>query len=184
MATRSYMPRGEGLPQGADTKDAEHPVNVARKDFGLAGEAGKPPGATPAPQREYDPRTGGYERTWGREPAQPGSNGYAGASSLSPGQRAPEVALAADPQPNTTRELVISKSQKLIEHEGSGADRMLTNSQTRDIKESVGSPSKERVVPTHSGTRGAAPGPKVTAACGWNDAQPVRQPAGKEPGTA
>jgi hypothetical protein len=184
MATRAYMPRGEGLPQGADTKDAEHPVNQARKDFGLAGEKGRPAGATPAPEKPYDPRTGGYERTWGRSPGQPGSNGYAGASSLSPGQRAPEVELAKDPQPNTTRELVISKSQKDIEHEGSGTDRMLTNSQTRDIKSSVGSPHKERVVPTHSGTRGAAPGPKVTATCGFNDAQPVRQPAGKEPDAA
>jgi hypothetical protein len=168
--------RTDGLKPGEDVRDAEHPINKARKDFGLAGEKGKPPGATPAPEKPYDPRTGGYERTWGRDPAQSGSNCFAGASSLPPGARQKEVALAQSPQPDSTREHVISKSQKLIEHEGSTVDNQMTNSQTRDIRENRGSQPRERVVPSHPHMSGARSGPKVPSATGYSESQPVRKP--------
>jgi hypothetical protein len=154
--------------------------DARRAQLGLHSEreGGSTAGAnkTPAPTRPYDARLDGYQRTWGRDPSSPSSNGYAGPVSLNPGERAPEVALAKQSQPDTTLDVVRSKSQKLVEHDGSGVDRMLSNSQMRDIKETNRTPHRERVVPTHPGTTGARRGPTVPAVTGNSAGAPVRKP--------
>ena len=134
MATQRYMPRGETTPPGQAQNDLDHPVHGAQRRTELGLNSANPtagPVKSPAPVKPYDPTA--RDRTFGRDSGNPGSNAWSGASSLSPGETTVDVAAAKQPQPDQTLDLIKSKSQAMIEHDGSGVDRMLTNSQMRDV---------------------------------------------------
>lgn len=152
MATQKYMPRGETTPQGQAQNDATHNVygKQRRAEIGFNGDnptAGA--NTTPAPTKPAPTPDELRSTSWGRELY--GANGYDGSSSLLPGESTKPFAGAAQPQPDTTLEVIKSKSQKLIEHDASGIDRMLTNSQMRDISHT--SQHKEQPSPTAFGMK-------------------------------
>ena len=170
MATQKYMPRGETTPPGQAQVDATHPVHGVQRRGELGLNASNPtagPVKTPAPVKPFDPTA--RDRTFGRASGNPGSNAWSGASSLLPSETTVDVAAAKQPQPDQVLDLVKSKSQKLIEHDGSGIDRMLTNSQMRDV-------GKENVSDAFGMKNPNKADEVVPAKTFKGEAQPVRQP--------
>ena len=156
MATTNYMPRG-----GRDNDPARVQKSAQKLAPGHAPELQPRPGAenrTPAPTRVYDPTA--KDRTWGRESGNPGGNAYSGASSLSPGQKAPPATI--DPHGPGGADPVLKNLAMGVKRAIDGDD----NWQQRDLND-AGDRNRGRV-PTHPNMTGPSPGGTVPAKCGPN----------------
>jgi hypothetical protein len=151
MANQSYRNRLDNtVGTNSGTKKVVHPA---------APELQPKPGAenkTPSPTRTYDPTA--KDHTYGRANGNPGTNAYAGAVSIMPGQKAMPAAV----NPGAPVDAVLEG----LQHGGVRGLDSQDDWQTRSLTDPHDNPKGR--VPTNPGAQGARAGGTVPAKCGQN----------------